>query len=154
MYLCIVMIPSKEFEHIRNTLDAITSLRSAMRQFISKKIKEGNYDITYEMMQLLLVLWRGHEVNQQEIANLLIKNKASITPLIDNLSKRKLVVRTEDPSDRRNKIIALTKAGREYMEAFSPVLDDFFRRIETDVTMAELEMVSEVLMKMRRNMVS
>jgi len=154
LYLCIVMIPSKEFEHIRNTLDAITSLRSAMRQFISKKIKEGNYDITYEMMQLLLVLWRGHEVNQQEIANLLIKNKASITPLIDNLSKRKLVVRTEDPSDRRNKIIALTKAGREYMEAFSPVLDDFFRRIETDVTMAELEMVSEVLMKMRRNMVS
>ncbi|WP_341843575.1 MarR family winged helix-turn-helix transcriptional regulator [Chitinophaga caseinilytica] len=148
------MIPSKEFEHIRNTLDAITSLRSAMRQFISKKIKEGNYDITYEMMQLLLVLWRGHEVNQQEIANLLIKNKASITPLIDNLSKRKLVVRTEDPSDRRNKIIALTKAGREYMEAFSPVLDDFFHRIETGVTMAELEMVSEVLMKMRRNLVS
>lgn len=146
------MIPSKEYEHIRNTLDAITSLRSAMRQFLSKKIREGNYDITYEMMQLLLVLWRGHEVNQQEIANLLIKNKASITPLIDNLSKRKLVVRTEDPSDRRNKIIALTKAGREYMEAFSPVLDDFFRRIESDISLAEMEQVRNVLQKMKHNL--
>lgn len=148
------MIPSKEFEHIRAVLDAITSLRSAMRQFISRIIKEGDYDITYEMMQLLLVLWRGHEVNQQEIANLLIKNKASITPLIDNLSKRKLVVRTEDPSDRRNKIIALTKAGREFMEAFMPALDDFFSRIENDITPREMEQVSNVLMKMRRNLLT
>lgn len=148
------MIPSKEFEHIRAVLDAITSLRSAMRQFISRIIKEGDYDITYEMMQLLLVLWRGHEVNQQEIANLLIKNKASITPLIDNLSKRKLVVRTEDPSDRRNKIIALTKAGREFMEAFMPALDDFFSRIENDITPGEMEQVSNVLMKMRRNLLT
>ncbi|WP_126247068.1 MarR family winged helix-turn-helix transcriptional regulator [Chitinophaga rhizosphaerae] len=148
------MIPSKEFEHIRNALDAITSLRSAMRQFISKKIKEGNYDITYEMLQLLLVLWRGQEVNQQEIANLLIKNKASITPLIDNLSKRKLVVRREDPSDRRNKIIALTKAGREYVEAFNPVLDDFFRLIEKDISKSELERVGDLLMKMRRNLLA
>lgn len=148
------MIPSKEFEHIRAVLDAITSLRSAMRQFISRIIKEGEYDITYEMMQLLLVLWRGHEVNQQEIANLLIKNKASITPLIDNLSKRKLVVRTEDPSDRRNKIIALTRAGREFMEAFMPALDDFFSRIENDITPEEMEQVGNVLMKMRRNLLN
>ncbi|WP_109696821.1 MarR family winged helix-turn-helix transcriptional regulator [Chitinophaga deserti] len=148
------MIPSKEFDHIRNVLDAISNLRAAMRQFIQKKIREGNYDITYEMMQLLLVLWRGHEVNQQEIANLLIKNKASITPLIDNLSKRKLVVRTEDPSDRRNKIIALTKAGREYMEAFTPALDDFFRRIETDISLPEMEQVSALLHKMRQNLTS
>lgn len=146
------MIPSKEFEHIRGVLDAITGLRAAMRQFISRIIKEGDYDITYEMMQLLLVLWRGHEVNQQEIANLLIKNKASITPLIDNLSKRKLVVRTEDPSDRRNKIIALTKAGREFMEAFMPALDDFFRRIETDISLEEMEKVSQVIAKMRHNL--
>lgn len=148
------MIPSKEFEHIRAVLDAITSLRSAMRQFISRIIKEGEYDITYEMMQLLLVLWRGHEVNQQEIANLLIKNKASITPLIDNLSKRKLVVRTEDPSDRRNKIIALTKAGRDFMEAFMPALDDFFAKIETDISVEEMDQVGGLLMKMRRNLVT
>ncbi len=147
------MIPSKEFEHIRSVLDAITSLRAAMRQYISKIIKEGDYDITYEMMQLLLVLWRGHEVNQQEIANLLIKNKASITPLIDNLSKRKLVVRTEDPSDRRNKIIALTKAGRDFMEAFMPALDDFFAKIETGISVEEMDQVGGLLMKMRRNLV-
>ncbi|MGG5905596.1 MarR family transcriptional regulator, partial [Sphingobacterium daejeonense] len=46
--------------------------------------------------QVLAVLWREHELNQQDIAEAVQKSKASVTPLIDNLCKRDLVQRIPD----------------------------------------------------------
>jgi len=100
-------------------VDAIITARQSIKSFLLPRIKELNgHELTYEMFQVLHVLWSKSEVNQQEIANRVQKSKASLTPLIDNLAKLKLVTRTEDAADRRNKIISLTTEGRLYQKKF------------------------------------
>lgn len=143
---------TEEPVELREMLDAITGMKLAMKQFFQRKIKEGDFDITYEMLHLMSVLWRKGQLNQQEIANNLMKNKASITPLIDNLSKRNLVMRAEDPADRRNKIIMLTKEGKEYKKKFMPVISEFYERLEKGIPAQDLKATSGMLMKMKENL--
>ncbi len=54
-----------------------------------------------------------------EIANVTAKDKASVTYVLDNLVKRKLVYRQEG-TDRRNKIIFLTNEGKMMKKKVQP----------------------------------
>jgi len=136
----------------RELIDAIFNLRLCMKQYIQRKIREDQIDLTYEMLQVLTVLWRTGHSNQQEIANRIQKNKASLTSLLDNLTKRNLIIRTEDPSDRRNKIISLTKIGREYEIQFKPILDGFYQSIQEGLSKEKLIEVTNVLKVMQDNL--
>ncbi len=75
---------------------AMKKAHQEMKLFMRGKFREHNIDLTFEMLQVLMHLWEREGVNQQELADLLLKDKASLTYLIDNLSKRKLVRRTAD----------------------------------------------------------
>jgi DNA-binding MarR family transcriptional regulator len=134
-------------------VDAVVSARQAIKLFLMPKIKElDGHEITYEMFQVLNVLWRKSEVNQQEIANAVQKGKASVTPLIDNLSRINLVTRTEDPNDRRNKIISLTSEGLLYREKFAPLLNEFYDTFKTGISDEKITEMTKILLKASKNL--
>lgn len=137
----------------KDLIDAILNLRLSMKQYVQRKIREDQLDLTYEMLQVLSVLWRTGHSNQQEIANRIQKNKASLTSLLDNLTKRNLIVRTEDPSDRRNKIISLTKIGREYEAQFNPILEGFHQSLKKGISNEKIVEVKQILQIMQDNLV-
>lgn len=113
----------------------LSEIRASMR----RELRENNIAITTEMLQVLIQLWRKEGVNQQELAHLLHKDKASLTYLIDNLTKRGLVIREEDERDRRNKIITLTKKGIELEAVVSPLITRIYAVAGEDISVAFLE---------------
>jgi len=141
-----------EAQKLIELMDVIHSLRQALRARLQTKMREYDFGITYEMFQVLLFLWKKNGVNQQEIADNVQKNKASLTPLIDNLVKRKLVTRTEDSSDRRNKIISLTQEGVQFEEKFKPILMGFHEVFTTSISISQLESVINMLQKLQNNL--
>lgn len=60
----------------------------------------------------------------------------SATEVVDQLEAKRLVVRTQDPSDRRAWVIALTEAGRELCAVLREdrrvQMNDFFSRLDED----------------------
>jgi DNA-binding MarR family transcriptional regulator len=100
--------------------------QSELKSFLRTKFKEHNIDLTFEMLQVLIHLWAKEGVNQQELANLIHKDKTSLTYLIDNLAKRDLVQRTEDHDDRRNKIITLRPEGARLKNIITPWIDEMY----------------------------
>jgi len=118
---------------------------TAFRQFIQAKLKEHNVDLTYEMLQVMACLWNKDRINQQEIANITVKDKASMTYLIDNLTKRGMVTRLEDPNDRRNKLILLTEKGELLKVTIQPVIDEMHEAAGKDIDVAKLKEFMTVL---------
>jgi DNA-binding MarR family transcriptional regulator len=133
-------------------IDAILNIRIAMKQYVQRRIREDKLDLTYEMVQVLAVLWRKGELNQQEIADRVQKNKASLTSLLDNLAKRKLITRNEDPADRRNKIISLTDSGKEYEKQLEPLLNGFFQTLTKNLPGREMKKITGFLKNMESNL--
>ena len=131
---------------------SISELRNYVRQYIQEKIKEHNINITFEMLEVMGCLWRQDGVNQQEIADLTLRDKSSMTYLLDNLVKRKMVTRVEDENDRRNKLIYLTAEGNDLKEQLNPWVAEVYEMASNEVDTKHLQNSILVLNKMIGNL--
>lgn len=132
-------------------IHAMLELRDELRQFMQRKFRENAVDLTYEMHQVMACLWKRDGINQQEIADLTLRDKASITFLIDNLTKRELVKRQEDPNDRRSKLVYLTSKGKKLGQKLEPWVHELFTIAGSGIDQATLQNGIRMLEKMRDN---
>jgi DNA-binding MarR family transcriptional regulator len=131
---------------------SMSELRTYTRQQIQLKIKEHAINITFEMLEVMGCLWRKDGINQQEIADLTLRDKSSMTYLLDNLVKRKLVRRVEDENDRRNKLIYLTNEGNELREQLNPWVAEVYEMASQGVDGNNLQNGIMLLNKMINNL--
>lgn len=71
-------------------------------------------EITFEQMGVLYYISRseGKDVIQQDIAELMDKNKSAILRSIDILEEKGYVKRVQVPGDRRKNVLAITENGK------------------------------------------
>jgi DNA-binding MarR family transcriptional regulator len=75
--------------------------------------QRGGGPMTHAHARALAVLLAKEEATPGELARAADLNPASVTALIDQLEKQRMVARRRDPHDRRISRISLTEAGRE-----------------------------------------
>jgi len=138
---------NQDLSKIIKLLDTIRDIRKVMRTHFQKKMKEHDIDVTIEMLEVLYILWAKDSINQQEIVDKTNRNKASITSLIDNMTRRKLVQRNADPNDRRNNLVALTPEGEKYQKKLKPLLEEFYTSFQVDISSKDMHSTLSVLEK-------
>ncbi|MBD1427143.1 MarR family winged helix-turn-helix transcriptional regulator [Sphingobacterium arenae] len=89
---------------------------AALGRRLQRNLKEEGINITSEQWSLLYYLWIEEGRTQQELACLTFRDKPSVSRLINNLEKLKLVIRVTDKEDKRTNLIFLTKQGRQMKE--------------------------------------
>ena len=77
----------------------------AFRERVYQSFAEAGHDVTGEQMRILWYLWGKDGQIQQDLANVVHKDKTCITRIIDSMEKRDLVVRIPDKMDRRQNLI-------------------------------------------------
>ena len=139
-------------ELARDLTRSVREMCSIMRLHIQAKLREYQFDISFELLEILAYLWRQDGVNQQEIADIIIKDKSSTTYLIDNLVKRNLVERIADENDRRNKLIFLTREGKQLQKQFNPLITEMYETATAGITFGVMEKAIVMLNKMNDNL--
>jgi DNA-binding MarR family transcriptional regulator len=127
---------------------AMAELRILSRQQIQEKLKGHGINLTFEMLEVMSCLWRKDGIIQQEIADQTLRDKSSMTYLLDNLVKRGLVKRAEDESDRRNKLIYLTADGRDLRKLLFPWAMEVYDVATVDLNEADIENAASVIARM------
>ena len=93
--------------------------RLMREQFVAALLEVG-YDYPVEFYPTLKYLDREPQATQDAIASYLLRDKATVARLLSRMEKEKLVKRSIDPSNRRQKLVTLTSTGkRAFGEAFS-----------------------------------
>ena len=82
-----------------------------LKQYTAAMLKLHNIDLTPEQFLLLDLLWNKGLLSQQELADQLLKDKNSVTKLVDALERKGFVARRQNPYDRRSNTIILTDAA-------------------------------------------
>ena len=147
------MAAIKKTEIIIEFTRKILTVNTAYRQFLQCKLKEHKIGLTFEMLQVMGCLWKQDGINQQEITNITVKDKASMTYLIDNLTKRNLVKRQEDINDRRNKLIYLTDQGKSLKNKIQPFIDEMYQVAGKNIDIVLLKDCMEILNKVEKNLI-
>lgn len=127
-------------ELMRSFMQHLMMVQTSFRQNIQKSMKLNKIDLTFEMLQIILYLERRDGVNQKELAEKTFKDKASLTSLLKNMEKKRLVSRVEDSEDRRNKKVFLTPLGREYGDKMRPLLKEIYVAVGKNTERKQIEL--------------
>lgn len=100
----------------------------------------------------LRVLWQSDGITQVEIARIMGMEKASLTPVLAGLVRKRLVRRTRNRQDRRKLNLHLSEAGWALREQLMPVARSVNARAERGLNPAELAHTRTVLEQLMRNL--
>lgn len=116
-------------------------------QNLNKKLQP--FDIAIEQRATLEIIKFEPDVNQTKIAELLGKDKATISRSLNSLEKKELIIRVNDTNnDKRSNKIFLTKKGEEILEQTFPEVTTFRESLNSKITKQELENFFKILDKL------
>jgi DNA-binding MarR family transcriptional regulator len=131
----------------------ITGMAStAIARRLQKNFKQEGIEITIEQWSVLYHLWKKEGISQQDLCNASFRDKPSITRLVDNLEKLKLVKRVPSQTDRRSNSIMLTEAAKKLQEKTMEIAAKTLNEALEGVDAADVETAKKVLQQVYDNL--
>jgi DNA-binding MarR family transcriptional regulator len=118
---------------------------TAIARRLQKNFKQSSLDITIEQWSVLYHLWKKDGQSQQQLCDATFRDKPSITRLVDNLEKLKLVKRVPSKNDRRINMIYLTKEAVNLQEKTMELANQTLNEALQGVSNGQVEIAKEVL---------
>lgn len=104
--------------------------------------------LTFSQFAVIEALYHLGPLCQQDIGRKILRTSGNMTMVIDNLEKRGLVVRTNDPDDRRYKRVSLTMAGEHLIKKIFPRHAEITKGVFSTLTLQEQEQLGTLLKKL------
>jgi DNA-binding MarR family transcriptional regulator len=122
--------------------------------YIQDMFHELNISLTKTQWVLLKKLHEKDGVPQQELAFLTGRDKTSLTRLVNTMEKKGLLARIPSKTDKRSNHIYLTKKGALLYEETLPVIQDFARSLQENISEEEIQSTIKVIQKVQENLIS
>lgn len=107
-------------------------------------VRQG-LDITPEQWVVLFRLHERQGLTQSELGDRTVKDKTTVTRILDRLEAKGLVVRRPDARDRRNRRLYLTEAGADTLGALMPLIRDYARDLFADLPAGDRDSLRRIL---------
>lgn len=117
----------------------------AISRRLLKNFREVGIEVTIEQWSVLYQLWKMDGMSQQQLSDATFRDKPSITRLVDNMEKNKLVRRVGSKTDRRIKLIRLTAEGKRLEEKSMAIANKTLNEALEGVPKNKIEVAREVL---------
>lgn len=112
-----------------------------------------NISIPTHELGILSDLQKKEGVLQQELAESLIRNKSSITKMLERLEQNDFIRKEDDPSDARCKRIYLTNRGKNMNKLLKNIIPDVHQIAFEGLSDKEMNVALEVLDKIYKNLI-
>ncbi|WP_253923183.1 MarR family winged helix-turn-helix transcriptional regulator [uncultured Limosilactobacillus sp.] len=131
-----------------------------MNEMMGRLIKQANnkinhemnvfaqqYDLTGTQMSIIdfLTHFPGNSCDQHQIESEFGIKRSTTTVLLQRMAKKGLITRDISPSDHRQKVVALTTAGKELVPIVSQYLKDYEARIKAAFSEDEITVIEQFL---------
>jgi MarR family transcriptional regulator for hemolysin len=131
-------MPSK-LDHLRQAYTHTLLLAGRQWRRAANAVVEAHGLSDATALPLILIGRLDGEPRQNALAEAVGIEGASLVRLLDQLCAAGLVVRKEDPTDRRAKILSLTPVGERAVAMMEAELTELRERVFADVDTADLE---------------
>ena len=130
----------------------VNILNSRIKKFFFDKLQENGINITPEQFLVLDILWKEQSLSQQKIADIIQKDKNSVTKIIDSLEKKNLVRREVDKNDRRINKIELTDEAVALEKLTTEVAINFMNDVVKGIDNKDLDTFVNVMRQIKNNL--
>ena len=128
-----------------------------MTEEIARRFKAHGYPLSAQDFGILIRLQQHGSMTQVAIAEMMMRDKTTITRRLDGLVKKGAVIRTPHPEDRRAVSIELTETGQKAMQIMVPLVRDFQHEVLQNIpdadkaaTIRTLQSISDTLIGIKQ----
>lgn len=115
-------------------------------------LKSLGYQMPPSCIGVLADLWQKDGVTQKELGASMIKTKSSVTKMLAILEVEGLIIKKEDPTDKRNRLIFLTKAGHEFREKMELKSANVEKVLLNNVAEKDIQIAKNILKQLYLNL--
>ena len=95
--------------------------------------------ITYPQYLVMMVLWEKDEQTVNEVAEKLILNTNTVTPLLKRMEILELINRKQSSTDQRKVIINLTEKGKSMEQSAASIPFNLMQKLNPDLSPIDIE---------------
>lgn len=121
------------------------------RQYAQKQIKAANLNITIDQWLIIKSIIDNPGISQQEIAEKVFKDNASVTRIIDLLVKANYLKRTINKEDKRRSILKVTDEGKRIINNVYKVVLKNRETALNGINKKDMDIAEDVLNKIIDN---
>ncbi|MGY0035417.1 MarR family winged helix-turn-helix transcriptional regulator [Pedobacter sp. NJ-S-72] len=121
------------------------------RKICQKNIGRIVSDITVDQCLVLIILNENSDFSQKEIAELVFKDNASVTRIIELMVKNHYLTRDVHESDRRKFNLKITEKGKTTIDLLTPVIKQNRKTALDGLSANEIELLDKILCKIISN---
>lgn len=121
------------------------------RQYAQKQLNDKGFQITVDQWLVLKTITDQPDISQNEIAEFIFKDKASVTRIIDLLITKGYLQRETSAENRRRVKLTITKAGKNIIQQILPTIKAYRKNALVGIEENELSTVNIMLEKIIKN---
>jgi MarR family transcriptional regulator for hemolysin len=121
------------------------------KQFAQKRLKDAGFTITVDQWLVLKAIEENEHISQQQIAERVFKDVASITRIIELLVKKGYLERSFHSTDRRRFELKLTTEAKGVLKKMQPYIESNRSTALDGISAEELSTLRKTLNKLIKN---
>lgn len=130
----------------------VQRVQAQLRTHTYRVFREAGFSMTPEQWAVLVRLWERGDMTQTELCDTTLKDKPTISRIVDGMEKQGWVARHPDPDDARTRRVRLTRAGRALEAQLMPLVQSFVADFERGIPEADLAVTRRTLMRLFENL--
>lgn len=123
----------------------------AYRNYAQRQLKAHGFTITIDQWLIIKAILENPGITQNEIGDLVFKDNASVTRIIDLMVKSDYITRHVHPDDRRKTNLNVTDSGKEVIIKVQNIVEKNRKTALNGITKDELEVMYSALLKISEN---
>ena len=129
----------------------INIVNCSLIKYFAKELSRNDINLTPEQYLVMDILWDAEVLSQQAIADIIQKDKNSVTKFIDSLEKKGLVYRQVNKKDRRVNNIVVSDEGMKLKAKTTEVAIGMMRNVLKDIKEEDLIALDNVMNQIKGN---
>jgi len=123
-----------------------------LRSLTYKEFLGHGLELTPEQWVVLVQLWEKDGQSQSALSERTLRDRPTMSRILDTMEKSDLVTRVVDEHDARSRLVKLTRTGRSLQPKLVPVAKKLVARLERDIPERDLETTHRTLAHMLANL--
>ena len=117
-----------------------------------RAFNEHGLEITPEQWIVLARLWQRDRRTVSELSESTLRDKPTMSRILDSMEKSGLLTRSVDREDARTRIVELTREGKALRKKLVPVAKSIVQRLEAGVPEEDLLSTRRTLRRLFENL--
>jgi MarR family transcriptional regulator, organic hydroperoxide resistance regulator len=123
-----------------------------IRSVTYKQFLSHGLELTPEQWIVLVQLWEKDGQSQSALSERTLRDRPTMSRILDTMEKSGLVERSVDAQDARSRLVKLTRTGKALQPKLVPVAKKLVAHLERDIPERDLEITHRTLGRMLENL--